>query len=275
MSGSESWQLSEERIRQFDSAADAYDRHRPPFPAEAFDRLVETARLSPGSRVLEVGAGAARATVELVARGLRVTALEPGDALRAIGEARTAGILPAVEWHPARFETWPAPPAAFDLVFAADAWHWIEPSLGARLAAATLRPGGHLAILWSAIEAFVPDSFATGLAGAWAAEGLGRDVSAWLDGIADDGAAWIEPIVATGSFEPAARTWHAFERRLTSRELTDEFGSYGWVIALPPDRRDALLRSTLLLVEHGFGGSIVRRDAAVLYVLRRSDTVIG
>lgn len=275
MSDTDTWRLSEERIRQFDSAAVAYDRHRRPFPGQAFDRLVDVARLSPGSRVLEVGAGAARATVELVARHLRVTALEPGDALRAIGAARTAGSVPPVEWIPARFETWHAPQASFDLVFAADAWHWIEPPVGARLAAVTLRPGGHLAILWSVIEGFIPDSFTSELAGAWAAEGLGRDVSAWLDGMADDGTAWIEPVVATGWFEPAERSWHPSERRMTARELTDEFGSYGWVIALPSDRRETLLRSTSLLVDDRFGGSIVRRDAAVLYVLRRSDRVIG
>ena len=275
MSDTDSWRLSEERIRQFDSAADTYDRHRPPFPGQAFDRLVQVAGLAQGSRALEIGAGAGRATIELVARHLRVTALEPGDALRAIGEAKLAGSVPPVEWVPGRFETWPAPPASFDLVFAADAWHWIEPSLGARLAAATLRPGGHLAILWTAIEGFTPNSFTAALAGAWASEGLGPDVSGWLDGMADDGAAWIEPVVATGRFEPAVRSWHPFERRMTAGDLADEFGSYGWVIALPPDRREALLRSTVLLVEHRFGGSIVRRDAAALYVLRRSDRVIG
>ncbi len=56
----------------------------------------------------------------------------------------------------AAFESW-QPPAgvAFDLVFAATAWHWIDPAIKYRRARELLRPGGHLAF-WSAAHV-VPD----------------------------------------------------------------------------------------------------------------------
>jgi hypothetical protein len=54
----------------------------------------------------------------------------------------------------AAFETWRPPGvAAFDLVFAATAWHWIDPAVKYRRAWDLLRPGGHLAF-WAATHVF-------------------------------------------------------------------------------------------------------------------------
>jgi hypothetical protein len=40
-----------------------------------------------------------------------------------------------------------APPGGVDLLFAADAWHWIEPDRADKLATAALRPEGSVAIV--------------------------------------------------------------------------------------------------------------------------------
>jgi trans-aconitate methyltransferase len=65
----------------------------------------------------------------------------------------------------ADFETWqPAPAQGFDLVFAATAWHWLDPAVKYQRAWQQLRPGGHLAF-WST-EHVVPaggDPFFAGL----------------------------------------------------------------------------------------------------------------
>ena len=56
----------------------------------------------------------------------------------------------------ADFETWrPASPEAFGLVFAATAWHWIDPEIRYPKARELLKPGGHLAF-WEAVHVF-PD----------------------------------------------------------------------------------------------------------------------
>jgi predicted TPR repeat methyltransferase len=41
----------------FDESAELYDRARPAYPEPLFDELVRPARLRPGDRVLEIGAG--------------------------------------------------------------------------------------------------------------------------------------------------------------------------------------------------------------------------
>lgn len=144
-----------ERLRTtFDQAADLYQGARPDYPDVLFDRLVQVTGVGPGATVLEVGAGPGKATLPLLRRGFQVTAVEPGPALAARARANLAG-------HPAqvvqmRFEDWPGPWGAFDLVVAATAWHWVDPERRYQLAAAALRPGGHLAT-WSAAHVFPPD----------------------------------------------------------------------------------------------------------------------
>ncbi len=74
----------------FDQAADLYQDARPDYPERLFDRLLEVTGLTAGDQVLEVGAGPGKATLPLVRRGLRITALEPGPALAARARANLA-----------------------------------------------------------------------------------------------------------------------------------------------------------------------------------------
>lgn len=58
-----------------------------------------------------------------------------------------------VEIHFAPFEAWEIEPEAFDLVYAATTWHWLDPAIRYKKTYRLLRPGGHLAF-WSALHAF-------------------------------------------------------------------------------------------------------------------------
>jgi hypothetical protein len=49
---------------------------------------------------------------------------------------------------PRSFEAWPLEPQAFDLVLAAQSFHWIAIDVGLAKAAAALRPGGAIALVW-------------------------------------------------------------------------------------------------------------------------------
>jgi SAM-dependent methyltransferase len=119
-----------------------------------FDYMVTAAGLTPGARLLEVGCATGKATLPLARRGLRVTCVEPGADLAAAARRNLSGT--GAEVIEARFEDWRPPPEdQFDLVFAATAWHWVDPAVGYRRAWEALRPGGHLA-LWSATHVF-PD----------------------------------------------------------------------------------------------------------------------
>ena len=65
----------------FDQMSDYYDLFRPDYPQEIIDSIVNHAKLSKGSRVLEVGAGSGKATARFVDYDLEMLCLDPGNNL--------------------------------------------------------------------------------------------------------------------------------------------------------------------------------------------------
>ena len=130
----------------FDAVAVEYDRHRPAYPDQLVDQACRAAGIGPGDRVLEVGCGTGQLTRSLLARGLQVTAVEPGANLLALARKNLAG-AGAVEFTGVRFEDAVLPRGHFRAVFSASAFHWIDPAVSWRKAADVLVPGGTLALL--------------------------------------------------------------------------------------------------------------------------------
>jgi protein-L-isoaspartate O-methyltransferase len=130
----------------FNEVASEYDRHRPTYPDALIDRACELAGIAPGVPVLEIGCGTGQLTCSLVARGLRVTAVEPGDQLiaRARHQLQDAG---EVEFLNARLEDASLPHAHYRAVFSASAIHWIDPDVSWHRAADGLVDGGTLALV--------------------------------------------------------------------------------------------------------------------------------
>jgi ubiquinone/menaquinone biosynthesis C-methylase UbiE len=138
----------------FDEVADEYDRTRPMYPDALVDRACEVASLGSGDPVLEIGCGSGQLTRSLVARGLRVTAVEPGGNLIRLAGQNLAGPGSAsgpasgsVEFVNARFEDAALPSGYFRAVFSASALHWVDPTVGWRKIAGVLTAGGTLALL--------------------------------------------------------------------------------------------------------------------------------
>jgi SAM-dependent methyltransferase len=130
---------------EFDRVADDYDRARPTYQDELVDRACQIADLAPGDRVLEVGCGTGQLTQSLVARDLRVTAIEPGANLLALARERVQQAH--VEFVNARFEEAAPSGRPFRAVFSASAFHWIDPDVSWRRTADLLEPGGTLALI--------------------------------------------------------------------------------------------------------------------------------
>lgn len=130
---------------RFEQVVDEYDDARPDYPDQVFLALGEAIGGLSGAQVVEVGAGTGIATRQLIARGARVTAVELGPAMLRRLIERTPGAHAVL----ARGEALPLVDGCADLVCAAQAWHWVDPSDGAREAARVLRPGGHFAAWWN------------------------------------------------------------------------------------------------------------------------------
>jgi len=130
----------------FNEVAVEYDRNRPAYPDALIDEACEVAGIGDRDRVLEVGCGTGQLTRSLLARGLRVTALEPGDQLIRLAKEnlKDAG---DVEFIHARLEDMRLPRESFQAVFSASAIHWVDPDLSWRKIADALAPGGTLALI--------------------------------------------------------------------------------------------------------------------------------
>ena len=130
----------------FDEIAAEYDRRRPAYPDALIDQACQVAGIRSGDRVLEVGCGSGQLTRGLLARGLRVTALEPGQSLIALARQNLEGAGEA-EFVNAQFEDVLLPPGQFEAVFSASAFHWVDPQVSWQKAADVLVPGGTLALV--------------------------------------------------------------------------------------------------------------------------------
>jgi SAM-dependent methyltransferase len=116
---------------------DAYDRTRPVAPDSLFDDIVQLAGLKPGSMVVEIGPGTGQATRRLAERGLRILALEIDPRLAARAR-HNLGAFPDVSARTTSFEAWHLGEATFDVVFACNSFHWVDPDIGFVKAAAVL-----------------------------------------------------------------------------------------------------------------------------------------
>jgi SAM-dependent methyltransferase len=130
-----------ERAASFASVADVYERSRPGYPEDAVRWLAGEEPCD----VVDLGAGTGKLTRSLVARGHRVTAVEPLpemlEQLRvAVPEA--TGVVGGAEAIPLEDES-------ADVVTVAQAFHWFDHGPALREIARVLRPGGHVALVWN------------------------------------------------------------------------------------------------------------------------------
>lgn len=134
-------QLQDQHARSFRADMAAYARARPGYPDAAVDWLLPAGAVD----VVDLGAGTGQLTRSLVARGLRVTAVDPSASMRAALSTE----LPGVPVLDGSGESIPVPDASADAVLCAQAWHWVDPPAAGAEVARVLRPGGVLGLVWN------------------------------------------------------------------------------------------------------------------------------
>ena len=135
--------------RVFNEVPGLYDRVRPAYPDQLFADLVAITGMDRRSSVLEVGCGTGRRRARWPRSGIgdRHRA-RPGMA--ALARQRLAA-FPNVEVETSAFEEWDDRGRRFDVLVAASAWHWVDPSIGWRRAHDVLHPGGWMALLGNVV----------------------------------------------------------------------------------------------------------------------------
>jgi len=258
----------------FDSAADRYDRARPDYPDELFDELVRLAGLRRGAQLLEVGCGTGKATAALARRGFAVTCVELGPQLAEQARANLAG-FEDVQVVQSAFETWEPPAAMFyDLVFAATAWHWIDPAIRYRKAWALLRPRGHFAF-WAATHVlpYGGDPFFAEIQEIYdeIGEGLPPDFVCIRPGEMFDERAEIEETELFEDVQVRQFDWEISYDADGYIGLLDTFSGH---IAMEGWQRDRLYSEIRRRLASRPDGRLRRHWGAALHVARRRDSAL-
>jgi SAM-dependent methyltransferase len=260
-----------QRLRTtFDSAAQLYQQARPEYPDELYNELIRLAALRPGAELVEVGCATGKATAPLARRGFQITCVEIGAELVEAARQSLAA-FPDVEVIQAAFETWrPAAETKFDLVFAATAWHWIDPAVRYRRAWELLRPGGHLA-LWKAEHVFPVggDTFFEDIQAVYdeIGEGMPPGEARYQPGEQPDDRGEIE---ASGLFEDLAIRHFDWEIIYTADEYIRLLDTFSGHIAMNQWKRDRLYGEIRRRLAERPDRTLRRHWGTVLQVARRS-----
>jgi ubiquinone/menaquinone biosynthesis C-methylase UbiE len=134
--------------RSFGAVAQAYDRGRPSYPADAVAWLLD----GDAKIVLELGAGTGKLTRQMVDQGHAVFATEKDPAMLEVLKQR----VPEVSAKVAGAEEIPANDRSVDVVIAAQAFHWFDHEVAIPEMARVLKPGGHVALVWNFFDKRIP-----------------------------------------------------------------------------------------------------------------------
>jgi ubiquinone/menaquinone biosynthesis C-methylase UbiE len=144
--------MEEVRFRRdlYKGTAEDYDRSRPPYPPHLFVDLLRRSHVEHGGRLLDLACGTGQIAFALHHEFDEVWAVDQeADAITfADHKAARLGIT-NIRWIAERAEDFSVETASFDLVAIGNAFHRLPRRAVAQQVLDWLRPGSHLALLWS------------------------------------------------------------------------------------------------------------------------------
>jgi SAM-dependent methyltransferase len=205
-------------------SAETYEQARPDYPEAALGWIVEQGRLEPGDTVVDVAAGTGKLTRQLVARGLRVVAVEPiGEMLEVLRR-----VLPEVETFEAVAEDLPLADGSADAITVGQAFHWFDQEQVVPEFHRVLKPGGVVALVWNVRDESDP------LQAAYAALLRPHRGSDYPE------PPWTAPLEESELFDVERRDF-AHSQVMDADALVARAASVSFVAQLPDEERDALL----------------------------------
>jgi SAM-dependent methyltransferase len=220
--------------RAFGAQAEAYERGRPGWPADAVIALIERW----GARdVVDLAAGTGKLT-RILAEHAEVVAVEPVDGMRAVLQAQ----LPHVRAISGTAEAIPLPDDSVDAVFVAEAFHWFDLERAPAEIARVLRPGGRVAVLFNSADwgelAWMEELFEVVKAHRLDGPSMPHTVP------------WREALEAEFGELHDEEVMH--DHRTDREEHIAQISSFSSIGALPPDRFHAALAACREVLErHG------------------------
>jgi SAM-dependent methyltransferase len=212
----------------FGREAEAYERVRPSYPADAVAWLADHLRLGSGRTVLDVAAGTGKLTRLLVPLGGTVVAAEPVDGMR----RGFVAAVPDVPMVAATAEALPVAPQSLDAVTVAQAFHWFDADRAFEEFARVLRPRGRVGLIWN-----VRDRSSDWVNEVWSIMDRVEKHAPWRDH-----ERWRDSeLGARPGFGALHTETFRHEQTITPEGVVERIASVSHVAVLPPAERERVL----------------------------------
>ena len=254
----------------FDTVASKYEKMRPGYVPELYERLFTYAPIGPESNVVEVGSGAGQATTPVLQTGCKLTAVEYGEKFSELLREKFAA-YPSFSVINGRFEETEFEPDSCNLVFSASAFHWIPEQVGYEKVYAMLKSGGAFARfanhpqpdkgrpeLVKAIQSLYDEYYYT------YHKGKTRDLREFTEETAKEQAMIAEKY----GFRDIQYATFQRERVFTAKEYTELLGTYSDHIAIGEAARNDFF-SKIEQAITDFGGLITIYDFIDMQLARK------
>jgi SAM-dependent methyltransferase len=259
--------------RVFNEVPELYDRVRPTYPDQLFADLATITAMDENSSVIEVGCGTGQATRSLAPLGCSLIAVEPGAAMVDLARQRLAP-FDNVEIETSTFEEWDDAGRRFDVLVAAAAWHWVDPSIGWRRAHEVIRPDGWMALLGNVVVRR-PDEAEVYAETADLHERFSPGNTDWghpplEDEVRSTGEGWGLVTDPGALFGPTIVRWYPTVQWLDGEGFADLLRSMSPYRRLDHDVREPLMDAIAERIRTQMDDRVSRRYLSVLRVGRRA-----
>lgn len=121
---------------------------RPEYAPTALEKIFQIVGLNKGDLVCDIGAGVAHLTLPLAHFGCKVDAVEPNDAMRAIGQKRTENLV-YVNWSEGTGESTGRPSGMYDLVTFGSSFNVCDRTKALKESYRLLKPHKYFVCMWN------------------------------------------------------------------------------------------------------------------------------
>jgi SAM-dependent methyltransferase len=218
-----------------------YERGRPEYSKGVAEELHRVLGCTEPIVVLEIGCGSGLGTTLVVPIAQAVHGVDPSAELVEIARRRFQQTT-SVTFDVATFERARMATAAYDVVFAAQSFHWVKPQIGFSKSARALKPGGRLALVWSFVD-FEGEDWLRRMRDAVLS--VTSDFQYWpdssrqqFDAFADE---WREAVAGSGVYAQASQSIVTSTRQQCHDEWRDWLATLSWFRRLSDSERQRLL----------------------------------
>lgn len=137
-----------DKIEPYKDISEIYDEVRPSYPQELIDDLLEFSQLSHNANLLEIGAGTGKATTLIAPLGFNIHAIEIGADMGYLLNKKCKSFSNVTTEINAFENVHDFEMSPYDMIYSAQAFHWLDPKIKYEKCANLLKANGILALFW-------------------------------------------------------------------------------------------------------------------------------